>query len=247
MTNLYETIFKRKSVRDYNMDPLDEDTLKKIKEFAEKVKPLEGGIRYRVSIMNEEDIRKQFSIKAPHYLCFYSGSKGRYLMNAGYILQHVDLYLSQIGLGSCWLGMAKPLKEAQKAEGMDFVIMLAFGKASEAVHRDNAGEFKRKPLKDISNVKGGEALLEPIRLAPSATNGQPWYFSGTAQRIVISRKKLNFVTAAIFERINKIDIGIVLCHLMLSAGHMGKNAEFVFKTENVPVGYEYMATAVIPD
>ncbi len=34
-----------------------------------------------------------------------------YLMNIGFIFQQMDLYLSSIGLGSCWLGMAKPTEK----------------------------------------------------------------------------------------------------------------------------------------
>ena|GEM_PF-3748051 len=33
-------------------------------------------------------------------------------MNAGFLLQQIDLYLSDSNLASCWLGMAKPSKEA---------------------------------------------------------------------------------------------------------------------------------------
>lgn len=245
MTDLYETIFRRKSIRDFDMEPLSETILAQIREFASKAVPLDGGIRYEFSILCEADIRKPFSIKAPYYISICSEPKGNYLMNAGFLLQQIDLYLSSIGLGSCWQGMVKPLKEAPRSEGMDFVSMLAFGKPAEPVYRENVSEFRRKTLEEISEVTGGETLLEPVRLAPSATNGQPWYFSGTAHKILVSRKKLNFIKAAIFDRLNQIDVGIALCHLTLSCQHMGKKASFCFYKEKVPAGCEYAATALV--
>src|SRR5690606_38406218 len=101
-----------------------------------------------------------------------------YLTNAGYILQQLDLYLSANGLGSCWLGIAKPTKDESFFSGLKFVITLAFGKPAEKLHRNEIGEFNRLPLDKIRDAVGMDNLLEPARLAPSANNSQRWYFTG---------------------------------------------------------------------
>jgi len=84
----------------------------KLKEYANNPKPLDESIRYEFAYLGTTDVKNLLSIKAPHYICLYSEKKSNYLMNAGFLLQQIDLYLSDSNLASCWLGMAKPSKEA---------------------------------------------------------------------------------------------------------------------------------------
>ncbi|MCX7614487.1 MAG: nitroreductase [Clostridiales bacterium] len=241
---LYEEIFRRKSVRKYNLRPLSNDVLAEIREFSESAKPLDNSIRYEFSFLHTADVSKLLSVKAPHYICFYSEKKGNYLMNAGFILQQVNLYLSARGLGSCWLGMAKPLKQKTVMKNdMEFVIMLAFGNANEPLHRTNPLEFRRKSLAAISSSSFD--FLEPVRLAPSAVNSQPWFFSENKDEIVVSREKLNALKAPLYGRVNQIDIGIAVCHLWLSLEHRNKSILFDFTEAPVPDGYEFMAKVKI--
>lgn len=240
---LYSTIFKRKSVRKYNMNSLSADRLDEIKEYAENLSPVIQDIKYQFVFLGPGDVKNIMPIKAPRYICIYSEKKDGYLMNAGYLLQQVDLFLSAGSMGSCWLGMAKPNGDipAQK-NGLDYVIMLAFGDTDENIHRENISQFRRNSLSEITNIKDSEQLLEPVRLSPSASNTQCWYFSGSLQDIVVSRKKLNLIKASLYGKMNQIDIGIALCHLELSLDHMGKTAEFDFRTKaEVPEGREFMA------
>lgn len=166
-------------------------------------------------------------------------------MNAGFILQQIDLYLSSKNIGSCWLGMAKPSKQVPvHKEGLEFVIMLAFGNASEPVHRVSTSEFKRKSLSAISETAYADDLLEPVRLSPSASNTQPWYFSGQMDEITVSREKLNLIKSAIYDKMNQIDIGIALCHLLLTLENQGKQVSFDFEPSPAPKGYEFMAKVI---
>jgi len=243
MTNaqLYKAIFRRKSVRKYDMAPLPEDTLVKLKEYASKAKPLDESIRYEFAYLGTADVKNLLPIKAPHYICLYSEKKGNYLMNAGFLLQQMDLYLSVNNLASCWLGMAKPSKEVpEQLNGLGFVIMLAFGNTTESIHRADTSEFKRNNLSDISSVAGTDALLEPVRLAPSASNTQPWFFSGDADVITVSRKKLHLLKVPLYGKMNQIDIGIALFHLGLSLDHQGKVASYLYDKDAAPKGYEFM-------
>ncbi|MDR3645307.1 MAG: nitroreductase family protein [Clostridia bacterium] len=243
MTNLqlYEVIFRRKSIRKYDMTPLPAAALAELRQFAGTVKPLDEKIRYAFTYLETDDVKNILPIKAPHYICLYSEKKGPYLMNAGFLLQQIDLYLSASGLGSCWLGMAKPSKQvpAQK-DGLEYVIMIAFGNADEPIHRADPSEFHRNSLAAISQISE-ERLLEPARLAPSSSNTQPWFFSGNTQEITVSRKRLNLIKAPFYGRMNQIDIGIALCHLWLSLDHEGEGAVFDFQNAPAPDGYEFMA------
>lgn len=243
---LYNAIFQRKSIRKYDMTSLPADTLGKLKEYVSRAKPLDEGIRYEFVFLGSDDVKNLLPIKAPHYICVYSQIKGNYLMNAGFLLQQVDLYLSANNLASCWLGMAKPTKEVPKQiNGLEFVIMLAFGNTTEPIHRANTSEFKRKSLSDISSVAGADSFLEPVRLAPSSSNTQPWFFSGNVQVMTVSRKKLNLLKAPFYGKMNQIDIGIALFHLWLSVEHQGKAVRYSFEMDAAPSGYEFMAKTEI--
>lgn len=136
--------------------------------------------------------------------------------------------------------MGKP-SGITRPDGMQYVIMLAFGKAAEPVHRANVSEFKRNGISEISGVPDVDDFLEPVRLAPSASNSQPWLLRGSAREILVCRKKFNPIKAAVYGGFNQIDIGIALCHLWLSATHQGKTALFDFRKENAPRGSEFMA------
>ena len=210
MTNeqLYQGIFRRKSVRKYNMEPLPAETVMDLQQFATQAKPLDETIRVEFEYLATDDVKKLMAIKAPHYICIYSEKKGNYLMNAGFLLQQIDLYLSANGLGSCWLGVAKPSKQVPAMKnGLEFVIMLAFGAANEPVHRTSPDEFNRKSLSTICSIPSVDQLLEPVRIAPSAANSQPWFFSGSEERITVSREKLNLIRGAIYNNMNQIDVG----------------------------------------
>ena len=119
--------------------------------------------------------------------------------------------------------------------------MLAFGNTNEPAHRTNNSEFNRKSLSTISKTDGTDELLEPVRLAPSASNSQPWFFSGNADEMIVSRDKLNLIRAPIYGKMNQIDVGIALCHLWLSLDHQGKEMSIDFEKSPAPSGHEFMA------
>lgn len=243
---LFETIFRRKSTRKYDMTPLPQQTLEMVKEFVGGVKALDETIKYECIYLGAGDVKNMLPIKAPHYICLYSEKKSGYLMNTGFILQQADLFLSANGIASCWLGLAKPAREVEEPkDGLEYIIMLAFGNTGELVQRTDPSVFIRKGIDEISTVEEGKELLEPVRLAPSASNSQPWFFSGSREEINVSREKPNFLKAPIYERMNQIDVGIALCHLWLSIEHQGKSAVISFPNETPPKGHEYMAKVTI--
>lgn len=76
-----------------------------------------------------------------------------------------------------------------------------------------------------------------VRLAPSSINSQPW-------RIL---KKGNIIHIYSNEKtdINKIDIGIALCHLDLSLQELGVIGEFKFINPKIKSKYKYIVSYVI--
>ena len=98
---LYQAIFKRRSIRKYDMNPLSNEVMQSVNSFALSAKPLDSSIRYEFSWLTTNDVKNLLPIKAPHYVCIYSEKKEGYLMNAGFVLQQIDLFLSSNNLGSC--------------------------------------------------------------------------------------------------------------------------------------------------
>jgi nitroreductase len=247
-TSLYEAIFKRKSVRDYDPTPLDSNRLEEITKNLQSLKPIVEGIKTEFKIITPNQVSRKLSNKAPHYVAAFSEVKGAYKVNVGYMLQQMDLYFSANGLGSCWLGIPQPSKEVTASSDLDFVILMSFGKPKETLYRANISEFDRKPLVEITNIKDADELLEPTRLAPSAINLQNWYFTGTKQAIHAYSAKPGFLRNIVGGSYYPLNVGIALCHLQLSAEHYGGKTKFDFDNssdKNTPKNLEYTATLEI--
>lgn len=243
--NLYKEIFRRKSIRKYDLTPLRDEVLSEIKEYTNSVQRLFENIKTEIHIVKQDELNILIPVKAPHYIVLTSESKPGHLNNAGYMLQQVDLFLSSKNIGSCYLGMAMPTKATRKDLELEFVMVLAFGNPTEPVHRDSTDEFKRKQLSEITNTSNNEKLLEPARLAPSATNSQPWFFTGDEGVIHVFCYKAKLIKAIIYDKMNQIDMGIALCHIEIAAEHYGKNVEFVqdeLGKNSTPKGYYYVGT-----
>lgn len=233
--DLKEFISKRKSVRKYKETLLSGDTLAQIKEFADNATPLVKDIKISMEFL--KDVKNILPVKSPHYISFYSEVKEGYIENAGFILAQIDLYLSSIGLGSCYLGMAKP-SEKQTKNCLEFIIILGFGEAAENVHRANTNEFRRKAVNEVANIQNEHT--EAVRLSASASNGQPWYVQFEEGKIHLYCEKHNVIKALLYERMNNVDMGIVMCNLWLS---YDKKLRFE-KVEAKPMkGYLYSFTA----
>lgn len=235
---LYQAISKRKSIRKYDMTPLDDEVLGQVKEFSDTLKPLFADIKVEHRFANEGEVKNILAVKAPHYIIISSENRDGYLPNAGFMFQQMDLYLTSIGLGSCWLGMAKPTEKIKT--DLEFVIVLAFGKPLEEPYRQ-ISEFKRKTLDKISNIS--DERLEPVRIAPSAMNSQPWFFRTDGSEIHVFCAKSGKIKAFIYEKINQIDIGIALAHLYITNS---EKFEFHVEKDVQPLkGYYYMGTVKV--
>jgi hypothetical protein len=162
------------------------------------------------------------------------------------MLQQMDLFLSRNGIASCWQGIPSPKKELVKSSNLKFIIFMAFGKPQdpETMHRSNIKEFKRKQLTGITEIKGVDEILEAVRIAPSAANRQPWYFTGTENFINAYMSKPG-VLKSIIGKYPQMDVGIALYHLKVSANHFGMKSKILLDETarmNAPNGTEYIAS-----
>lgn len=240
--DLKNMITKRASVRKYTDRPVSEEIRSEILDFFRQATPLYPDIQVEAKIVDREQVRFYMPWKTPQLMAFFSENKPGYLENAGFLLQQVDLYLQSRGLGSCWLGMGKFRKsEVPQMEGMEFVIFIAFGHPEGEYLRENLTQFKRKPMTEITDRE--DPRLEPARLAPSATNSQPWYFTHEGETIHAFCSEAGLLRHAMLGNMNRIDMGIALSHLYIT------NPQ-TFRFEHcppatTPKGYRYTGTVTL--
>jgi nitroreductase len=223
-------IFKRRSIRKFKKEPVPEQLLNDILYFGINIPRLHGDIRTKLEISeNVEEhvpVKGLWKVEAPYYLVFYSEEKEGYLANAGYALEHVLLYMTGKGLGTCYLGSTKV--SGPGSAGLKQVIVIAFGYPKTLLYRDPA-TAKRLPLKELCVFKeeAGESLkniLKAVRLAPSAMNTQPWRFIVYHDRIYVFSCK-EYLPLSSFVSVREIGTGIMLAHLIIAAEEMWMNVK----------------------
>ena len=233
---LKDMISRRKSVRKYTAQPVDDKTLADIEAFAAGMKPLYPDIRVESRIVTKEQVRFYLPWKTPQLLAIYSEKKEGYLENVGFLYQQMDLYLESLGLGSCWMGLGK-VRGEEGYNGLDFVILLAFGHTEDAF-RTGAADFKREPLGKIADWE--DPALEPARLAPSSVNSQPWYFIHEGESIHAFCTQRGMLRHPSFGAMNRIDMGIALAHLYIC--NPEKFRFFTCEGVSCPEGYGYIGS-----
>lgn len=222
--NMFDTIFSRKSIRHYYQERIDWEVIEDILKFADSLPMLikDSKVEFKLvsNIEKNQGFNGPLAVKAPYYICLSSEKTEDYLLNAGYLMQQLSLYIESKGLGTCYLGAANPGRGLKNTMKYDYVISMAFGKSKEPLYRD-ASLAKRLPEEELVVYKEEVSsdvhkLLEAARLAPSSLNNQPWRFVVYKNRIHVFAKK-NPWFAKPMDRMKMIDMGVMLANLMVAA------------------------------
>lgn len=234
--NLYNSIFQRKSCRDYDMQPLDAALIQQIEAAITGFEPLysDGRLSYRFC----SKVAGRFTVKAPHYLVICGDGSPGELENAGFVYQQLCLWLDAMGLGCVWLGSSR---DSERGRDENDLIVLAFGKTLGSNHR-SAAEFKRMELSEICSMPD-DSLMKAVQLAPSGMNCQPWYFDKQGDIINVYRRKLKGPVGALYK-LTELDMGIGLCHYALACKEQGRSFSFE-KTEDMPERAGHVAFGII--
>ena len=206
---LYDTIFIRRSVRKYDCTPLNAETLTDIQSVIDSAEQLSGQSA-RFTIVSADALKGAAS---PYAILAHSENTDAALCNLGYAGQTLDLYLQSQGLGSLWMGMAKPTNPEP-----DYRILIAFGKTEQPV-RNGERDFKRRSVLDVSNADN--PIARAARLAPSAVNFQPWKIKFAPKKVILQYTPKGIVKL-LAPQFQKIDLGICLRHIELALKHEGK-------------------------
>lgn len=268
--DVIETIKERCSVRTYEERPLPEATRKTIMDYAASLSnPFGiGGISVamtdKVSSNPGEKLGTYGIIKnAPAFLGLICPDTPEGTLAAGYEFEQLILFITSLGLGTVWLGATFSRKRFARL--MQIPVDSLFPAISpvgypakrrlvEKVMRRFAKSDTRKPWNEIffngnfstplSLWEAGDFdnALEMVRLAPSATNTQPWRLLkiGDTFHFYVALKAKPSREELVFRR---IDMGIALCHFDLSVQADDIKGSFVKsdpKVGDLPEGYNYV-------
>jgi nitroreductase len=191
----------------------------------------------------------------------------------GYLLELLVLQATDLGLGTCWLGGTFDRSSFARAlglrEGELLPAVTPVGLATERrdllerVIRFCAGSARRRAWEELFfDVRWGEPLgeagagayaaaLEAVRLAPSASNRQPWRILRAAEG---GSYHLFLVRTPGYRRVagmdlQRLDMGIAMAHFDLAAAETGLGGGWTrLSAAPVPAGSpggagpEYIAT-----
>lgn len=251
--NLYEAIFARKSVRSFTNEAIPEDILDKVRDQFNQITAPFGKCRIDYSVLDNRKgqmrMLSMFSVKAPYYLAFYSDESQNHMMNAGFIMEEIVLFLTTLGIGSCFIASRRVKHDDQTKGGLSLAGLVAFGYPKGELTRKSA-DANRLPIDEICIFKEVPRqwvcqLLEAARLAPSALNSQPWRFVVYDNRIHIFCKKHK---AAEMTPREELEFGIMLANLQTASEELWLDVDLI-KLENIEQktfpNNQYVLTAVM--
>lgn len=263
--SLYEAIFHRRSIRQYPESHLSEEKLSEIGELITERPRLYPNISSDVVLVeNGGKLQKKISgiisdygkVRAPHYLIASSNEEDGHLADIGYSLEYVVLRLTSMGIGTCWIG--KGFKDEELEDLVDLPAaqesraLIAFGPPGpdqeltsiEEPHRKGLGHF----LLDRKGSRLDEKerkLVDGLRRAPSAINGQPWRISIEEEMVhlfVEIRSKITRTLIGNMMTMNKIDGGIGLSHLEITARNLWDDISIQSDNEVGMDGFKYIGS-----
>jgi len=187
----------------------------------------------------------------------------------GYCMEKNVLFATGLGLGTCWLGgtlnrstfaqmmnvtedeilpAVTPIGYAKERKSLkESFIRLAVGadnrKKTEELFFDNSNTI---PL--VMNSSGQYSkVLDAVRIAPSASNKQPWrIIKGVGNRYHFFMKEdTAYNTAFKNIKIQNLDMGIAMCHFELSAIEFGLKGMWKIEKPSFDSGdFKYIVTWV---
>ncbi|GAB6156643.1 nitroreductase family protein [Desulfosporosinus burensis] len=246
-----EVIKKRLSVRTYLDQPLTPEIKEKLRGFFSMPRgPFGGTLRINLieSDLARKEFNAKLGTYgvisgASTYVVAAVEKAERDLEDFGYSLEKVILYATSLGLGTCWLGGTFKKSEFGRAiEQKDHEVLpciTPIGYPSrrksliDSALRLTAGSKNRKGWAELffsrdfshhlSELEAGKFAtpLEMLRLAPSASNKQPWRIVKDTNKIHFYLQHTKGYAKALAYDLQRVDMGIGMCHFELTAREHG--------------------------
>ena len=243
MNDLMEIIKGRKSVRTYNGEQLSKEHRKLLEEYVKGItNPFDIPVEFVLLDAKEHGLSSPVLSGEQLYVAGKVEKKPYADVAFGYAFEKLVLYAWSLGIGTVWIGgtMKRELFEKAAAlkagEMMPCVSPLGYPAPKrtikESMMRKGVGADSRiSPDKLFFNEKWGTPLtpvddmvntMEMVRLSPSAVNKQPWriIFKDNVYHFY-EKKDKGYVSDSTGD-LQKIDVGIALCHFTMCLEDQGK-------------------------
>lgn len=248
-------IRRRKSIRTYLDTSIEENKKEALNKFVSENVAGPFGTKSRfifiTATKQDKDALKSLitygMIKKPTgFIIGAVENKSHNLEDFGYLMEKNILLATDLGWGTCWLGGTfSTSRFAQKIDLQNNEVLPAVTPVGyamprmttiDSIIRNSLGADKRKPwsslffnkdYKPLSVEQAGRYAtpLEMVRLAPSATNFQPWRIIKASEPDVfhfyLRRAPGLKQLFSIKSDLQRIDMGIAMCHFELTADEKG--------------------------
>lgn len=230
--NTKDLIMTRKSVRTFDGRPLSGEDREKLCEFIETIKnPYDIPVEFVLLDAEERGLSSPV-IQGEHLYIAGKVPKTEHCEEAfGYSFEQMVLYAWSLGIGTTWIGgtmereVFETAADLKENELMPIVSPLGYpaekrsevdAKLRGSVHGDERlsaceiffdGDFST-PLQEV------DENLEAVRWAPTAANMQPCRVVKDGNKYHLYEKHMKGYKPGGLWDVQKIDIGIALCHLI---------------------------------
>ncbi|MEG2898659.1 MAG: nitroreductase family protein, partial [Eubacterium sp.] len=253
-----EAMKVRRSIRSYGKRTMNHATEGQLQDYIRYVKhPFDAKIRIEYLKNKNSNGNQRLGtygiIKNPQaFLVVICDRSPLAEETLGYTFEKVILYCTQLGLGTCWLGGTfnkggfADRVELKNNEMLPIVSPVGTATTKPSLvsktmslmtKQHSRKEYETLFFKDSWNMPLTQKSagrfgipFEMIRLAPSSRNCQPWKIlleeTGTETRIHFFRTEP--------RSMNRIDLGIAMCHFDLACQELGINGRFK-KIELAPI------------
>lgn len=230
ISELYPFIAKRKSVRSFSQEPVEQVVMDELVDFLSGQEMPVPEIDWDFDTLPYTDMvsigAREPGVKAPHYLVLRAEKVYYSLQNSGYLGALASLWLSWKGLGACWQGNVTVMEDFPGV--LTYVAAVAFGVPSEEPLRNGPSDFDRNPLgkMTLGDFDGDMGqIAEAVRLAPSSMNRQPVSLMSVDKKLHVFRRHVLLNNPAIAYP-QCIDAGVAMGHIAVAAAAQGRETRF---------------------
>lgn len=270
MKNIEELVRGRRSVRTYVEKEISAEDLEKLFSFIEQ---LENPYNIPIEFKLLDGKKQTLKCSVANGTDLYIGAKAKRVPHMeealGYAFEQLILYAQSIGIGTVWVGGTMDRAGFEKAmeltqdERMPCMCPIGYPSNKMSVREtvmrkgikaDSRNDFEKlffdgKFGVPLTEKKAGKLAfpLEMVRWAPSAVNKQPWRVVIDGNAVHFYLKKSKGLASEAVGDMQKVDLGIALCHFALAAEEIGLNVQLCISNPEITADAdcEYIASYLL--
>ena len=270
MENIAELVKSRRSIQTFDGKDLRKEDLEKLSSFMAELKNPYGIL---VEFKLLDAIQQALKCHVVSGTDLYLGAKAKRVPHIeeafGYSFEILVLYAQSLGIGTVWIGGTMDRSAFERAMALEEDEMMSCmsplgypakkmsikeNMRRKAIKADSRNPFETMFFDGNFGIpltpdKAGSLAhpLEMVRWAPSAVNKPPWQvvLKENAVHFYLRHTK-GFISKAAGD-MQKIDMGIALCHFALTAEESGLDLQFCISDPGIAAesDTEYIASYLI--